>query len=146
MCLYSAKKVTPEEDILVYKALRIRKRSVNLLNIKEYCSPYHRDTTWYLHERKDIDAPEPELEYQITPFEGECFKVQGNAFHSFNEKMKAIDEAEYLACMHEEPIDNYVVGKFIIPKDSKYVFVGKYSGGISYASSSLIFNGIVNMI
>lgn len=142
MCLYSAKKVTPEEDILVYKVLRIRKRSVNLLNIKEYCSPYHWDTVWYLRERKDIDASEPELVRQVSMFEGEYFRIQGNAFHSFKNKEKAMEEAGYLELMLDEPEGVYVVGEFIIPKDSRYVYEGSYSGSVSYASSSLVFHGL----
>ena len=142
MCLYSAKKVTPEDDILVYKALRVTKRSENLLTIKEYCSPYHWETRWHSRERKDIDASEPELVRQASLFEGEYFRIQGNAFHSFKDKEKALEEAGYLEYMHDEPVGVYVVGEFIIPKDSRYVYEGSYSGSVSYASSSLVFRGL----
>ena len=142
MCLYSAKKITPEDDILVYKALRVRKRNENLLTIKEYCSPYHWDTVWYFRERKDIDASQPDLLPHVSPFGRDYYKIQGDAFHSFKDKERALEEAGYLEHMHDEPVGVYVVGEFIIPKDSRYVYEGVYCASVSYASSSLVFNGL----
>ena len=113
-----------------------------LSNIKEYCSPYYRDTTWHFQERKDIAAYEPELVCQVSLFDGGYFRIQGNAFHSFKDKEKALEEAGNLEYMRDEPVGVYVVGEFIIPKDSRYVYEGLYSGSVSYASSSLIFCGL----
>lgn len=147
MCLYSAKNITHEDDILVYKVLRVTKQSEKLSNVKEYCSPYHRDTTWHFRERKDIDASEPELvRHESVFFEEECFEIKGKAFHSFKDKEKALEEAYFIALMRDEPEDVYIVGEFIIPKDSRYVYEGLYYGSVSYASSSLIFQSFCDPI
>ena len=92
--------------------------------------------------------------------------VERNAFHSFEKLSDAIDELSYLRWRKNTvkyPCDDeYAIGLFTIPGDSKYVYVGdtpKYIPSLSirsfapsltigsfaksYASESLRFDGLV---
>ena len=141
MCLFYAKKVTTEKDITVYKVLCVRKPfKWEISNCEEYHSPYHKETTWALSERKDLEFPDAEIYTQMfrdSPQFDRVVMVEGNAFHSFRDCEAAANEV--LRLKRDSPDETFVVGEFIIPKDCRYIYEGYYSYATSYASSSLIF-------
>lgn len=130
--------------MFVYKVLLVR--PVNgTPGAEEYCSPYHKETTWTIGERKDINADLPDLSSDDGMYkENGLYHVEGDAFHSFDWHQNAIAEARFLEAMRDD--ENFVLAQFVIPKDSKFVFVGRYCGSRSYASSSLILKRTMRYI
>ena len=106
------------------------------------------------------------VKWTINEYGEEERAVSDNAFHSFEKLSDAIDELLYLRRRKNTGIypcdDEYAIGRFTIPGDSKYVYVGgtpKYVPSLSirdfapslsimdfaksYASESLRFDGLV---
>ena len=172
MCLYNSEKVdTGGKDIKVYKVIIAEADSCGSVS---YRSPYFRfmkNSVWNMGETNHSEPfagshDESVVKWTINEYGEEEHAVSDNAFHSFEKLSDAIDELSYLRWRKDTGIypcdDEYAIGRFTIPGDSKYVYVGgtpKYVPSLSirdfapslsirdfaksYASESLRFDGLV---
>ena len=142
MCLYEVKRIRIEEDVTVYKVLRVSGKKKF-----KYHSPYFKGE-WNEGVRKSV--PENQwapLERLVQNFDS----INKGAYHSFKTLKSARIELKHLeswAKAHNavtNTIVKYVICEFVIPKDSRYVYVGKYntSSRDCYASSDLIFKKVL---
>lgn len=146
MCLYEVKKIRIEEDVTVYKVLRVSGKKK-----LKYHSPYYK-VEWTEGVRKSVPENQlARLERTIQNFDS----INRGAYHSFMTLKSAMSELKYLESWGKArcsvvnkmaPDSNsapnkYVICEFVIPKDSRYVYVGKYCtpNRNCYASSDLIF-------
>ena len=163
MCLYNPEKIDTEgKDIKVYKVIIAKSDSCGSVS---YRSPYFRfmkNSVWNMGETNHSEPfagshDESVVKWTINEYGEEERAVSDNAFHSFEKLSDAIDELSYLRRRKNTGIypcdDEYAIGRFTIPGDSKYVYVGgtpKYVPSLSirdfaksYASESLRFDGLV---
>ena len=173
MCLYNPEKVDTEgKDIKVYKVIIAKSDSCGSVS---YRSPYFRfmkNSVWNMGETNHSEPfagshDESVVKWTINEYGEEERAVSDNAFHSFEKLSDAIDELLYLRRQENNgtfPLcdSRYMIGRFTIPGDSKYVYVGgtpKYVPSLSirdfapslsirdfaksYASESLRFDGLV---
>lgn len=150
MCLYNVKRVLIEEDITVYKVLQVSgKRKF------KYHSPYYK-TEWIEGVRKSVpENQRAPLERLVQNFDS----INKGAYHSFKtlesargelKRLKSWEKARSSVVKKMAPDSNsvpaeYVICEFVIPKDSRYVYVGKYGTyhRNCYASSDLIFKKVL---
>lgn len=150
MCLYEVKKIRIEEDITVYKVLQVSgKRKF------KYHSPYYK-TEWIEGVRKSVPENQwASMDRTIQNFDS----INKGAYHSFKTLASAKSELRCLESWEKarssvvkkmDPDSNsvpakYVICEFVIPKDSRYVYVGKYGTHYRncYASSDLIFKKVL---
>ena len=172
MCLYNPEKVDTEgKDIKVYKVIITKSDCDGSVS---YRSPYFRfmkNSVWNMGETNHSEPfvgrhDKSVVKWTINEHGEEERVVARNAFHSFKKLSDAIDELSYLRWRKNTGIhpcdDEYAIGLFTIPGDSKYVYVGdtmKYTPSLStrsfapslsirgfaksYASESLRFDGLV---
>ena len=163
MCLYNPEKIDTEgKDIKVYKVIIAEADRCGSVS---YRSPYFRfmkNSVWNMGETNHSEPfagshDESVVKWTINEYGEEERAVSDNAFHSFEKLSDAIDELLYLRRRKNTGIypcdDEYAIGRFTIPGDSKYVYVGgtpKYVPSLSirdfaksYASESLRFDGLV---
>ena len=172
MCLYDPEKIDTEgKHIKVYKVIIAKSDSCGSVS---YRSPYFRfmkNSVWNMGETNHSEPfagshDESVVKWTINEYGEEERAVADNAFHSFEKLSDAIDEFSYLRRRKNTGIypcdDEYAIGRFTIPGDSKYVYVGgtpKYVPSLSirdfapslsirdfaksYASESLRFDGLV---
>ena len=148
MCLFDPKKVSPlTEDIKAYKVLL--KEQDEQYDINEdvvYHSPY-LFKKWKLGERHSEES-EDIIEEEIRLFG--C--IGAGVIHCYRSLQDAIDEKVYQELRDKglrvpgEKLesDTYVIAEFIIPKDSKYVYLGTFGHKDDcYGASDVIFNKII---
>ena len=173
MCLYNPEKVDTEgKDIKVYKVIIAK---ADCCGSVSYRSPYFRcmkNSVWNIGETNHSESfagghDESVVKWTVNEYGEEKRAVSGNAFHSFEKLSDAIDEFSYLRWQENNGTfpscdSRYMIGRFTIPGDSKYVYVGdtpKYTPSLSitsfapsltigsfaksYASESLRFDGLV---
>ena len=173
MCLYNPEKIDTEgKDIKVYKVIIAKSDSCGSVS---YRSPYFRfmkNSVWNMGETNHSEPfagshDESVVKWTINEYGEEERAVSDNAFHSFEKLSDAIEELLYLRRQENNgtfPLcdSRYMIGRFTIPGDSKYVYVGgtpKYVPSLSirdfapslsignfaksYASESLRFDGLV---
>lgn len=173
MCLYNPEKVDTEgKDIKVYKVIIAK---ADCCGSVSYRSPYFRcmkNSVWNMGETNHSEPfagshDESVVKWTVNEYGQEKRAVSGNAFHSFEKLSDAIDEFSYLRRQENNGTfpscdSRYMIGRFTIPGDSKYVYVGdtpKYTPSLSicsfapsltigsfaksYASESLRFDGLV---
>ena len=168
MCLYNPEKIDTEgKDIKVYKVIIAKADSCGSVS---YRSPYFRfmkNSVWNMGETNHSEPFVGRHDKSVVKWtineHGEEERVVGrNAFHSFEKLSDAIDELSYLRRRKDAGIypcdDEYAIGLFTIPGDSKYVYVGdtmklsirSFAPSLtirdfakSYASESLRFDGLV---
>ena len=143
MCLSNVKEIKLDFDKTVYKVLR---KEIDEDGRVTYHSPYIDIMSWEETVRNSVQN-----EVRLKGSE-----ISEGAYHSFMLLHAAMSEAELLnelttkitkcsddLLFNTFPLVSYVVGEFIIPKDSKYVYEGEYVGvgtaNTGYASSDLIF-------
>lgn len=148
MCLFNPKKVSPlTEDIKVYKVL-LKEEDEQCDGQEDvvYRSPYLLKK-WKLGERHSEDS-ENTTEEGIRLFG--C--IGAGVIHCYRSLQDAIDEKVY-----QEIIDDKhrfsvkkpenatcVIAEFIIPKDSKYVYLGTFGHkDVCYGSSDVIFKKVL---
>lgn len=141
MCLTRAIKTTPDKDLTVYKVLRVYKFE-DEFKPEAYYSPYFSKTEWTVGKRESLNVNVPEI--RLSYFTEEGTVVEGNAFHSFHTYDKAKQEALYLVSSDKTTMEDgtYALCECTIPKDSRFVYRGRYDNGIAYASSDLVLNRI----
>ena len=141
--MHEAKKIRIEEDVTVYKVLRVFGESKN-----KYLSPYYV-YPWVISKRKRV--PKFELAHLERTVENFGF-INSGAYHSFKTLDAANTELIRLVSWEKtrrnlfpyEETREFVIGEFVIPKDSDYVYVGKYDHAEDcYASSDLIFKKVL---
>ena len=172
MCLYNPEKIDTEgKDIKVYKVIIAK---ADCSGSVSYRSPYFRfmkNSVWNIGETNHSEPfvgrhDKSVVKWTINEHGEEERVVARNAFHSFEKLSDAIEELSYLRRRKNAGIypcdDEYAIGLFTIPGDSKYVYVGntmKYTSSLSimsfapsllirgfaksYASESLRFDGLV---
>lgn len=132
MCLEKAKLVQQTEDIVCYKVLRGRKRSVTLY------SPY-QNTAYELGKKLKLRRAEPKIYARTEKGKTETnYIINGGAYHSFITKEQAKNWCKSMASFAD---CDYVVVECIIPKTAKYVYKGIFGEGKrkenGYASSEI---------
>ena len=148
MCLFDPKKVSPlTEDIKVYKVLLKEQDEQHDINEDVvYRSPY-LFKKWKLGERHSEDS-ENIIEEEIRLFG--C--IGAGVIHCYRSLQDAIDEKVHQDIINDkhmfsvEKPENatYVIAEFIIPKDSKYVYLGTFwHKDDCYGASDVIFNKII---
>lgn len=132
MCLNSAFNVQLEDDITVYKFLSQHEDGT-------ICSPYYKQEWVEGYEYT------PNCEMDLEPcvnLLGEkvdnYFYVHGGAFHAYESLEKTVNEA--LAFGVNYDVNEIVIGKFIIPKDSTVY----RNNGYQYATDRIKFVGLVS--
>lgn len=123
MCLTNIEKITPQEDIICYKLLRVDPTECD----SDMLSPY-QSKSWKIGRMESLKRNEP----TVYSSGYKKYIIRGGAYHSY--KNIADIPVEFL--LRSE----FVVCKCIIPKSSKYVYSGynnenKNSKG--YASQKL---------
>jgi hypothetical protein len=171
MCLYNPEKIDTEgKDIKVYKVITVK---TDRYGSVVYRSPYFaamKSSVWNIGETNHSEPfmgsyDEPVVKRMDDISGEEKYVVSGNAFHSFKNLSDAIDEMKYLLWTESTgrmPFvcnGEYKIGRFTIPGDSKYVYLGDTlmctppaeksyalpafnSFAKSYASESLRFDGL----
>lgn len=173
MCLYNPEKIDTEgKDIKVYKVIIAKADSCGSVSYRSPYFKFMKNSVWNMGETNHSEPfagshDESVVKWTINEYGEEERAVSDNAFHSFEKLSDAIDEFSYLRRQENNgtfPLcdSRYMIGRFTIPGDSKYVYVGgtpKYVpslsirdfapslsiGGFakSYASESLRFDGLV---
>lgn len=123
MCLTNIEKITPQEDIICYKLLRVDPNECD----SDMWSPY-QSKSWKIGRMESLKRNEPTL-YSSGY---KKYAILGGAYHSYQNitdiPVEFLSRSEFVVC------------KCIIPKSSKYVYSGynnenKNSKG--YASQKL---------
>ena len=163
MCLYNPEKVdTGGKDIKVYKVIIAEADRCGSVSYRSPYFKFMKNSVWNMGETNHSEPfagshDESVVKWTINEYGEEERAVSDNAFHSFEKLSDAIDELSYLRRRKNTGIypcdDEYAIGRFTIPGDSKYVYVGgtpKYIPSLSirdfaksYASESLRFDGLV---
>ena len=172
MCLYNPEKIDTEgKDIKVYKVIIAEADRFGSVSYRSPCFKFMKNSVWNMGETNHSEPfagshDESVVKWTINEYGEEERAVSDNAFHSFEKLSDAIDELLYLRRRKNTGIypcdDEYAIGRFTIPGDSKYVYVGgtpKYVPSLSirdfapslsirdfaksYASESLRFDGLV---
>ena len=172
MCLYNPEKIDTEgKDIKVYKVIIAKSDSCGSVSYRSPYFKFMKNSVWNMGETNHSEPfagshDESVVKWTINEYGEEERAVSGNAFHSFEKLSDAIEELSYLRRRKNTGIypcdDEYAIGRFTIPGDSKYVYVGgtpKYVPSLSirdfapslsirdfaksYASESLRFDGLV---
>lgn len=157
MCLYNAKVIKPEEDLICYKIFRRNQRNNRLTTffnkfivhentpLRAFCADEdfikehrgHMVETFNGHPVETFDDPMRET-YSTYSGVFHCFAEQKDALHF----LKTIIPNFYQNCLGDKS-NVPVVHKCVIPKESRVVFEGYYDimpdlPSKSYASSHLI--------
>lgn len=148
MCLYGAKQITANDDLVCYK-LVARNKETGELKSPFVCTNLTANerltATWY--SGKNIAWKFNGHEVDISSLCNGIEMVNGGCFHSFRFKDQAFDFLWNDVPLHYDHIkdDAYelVVYECIIPKDSKVIFSGLFPirddrGHFSFASSEII--------
>ena len=173
MCLYNPERIDTEgKDIKVYKVIIAEANRCGSVSYRSPYFKYMKNSVWNMGETNHSEPfagshDESVVKWTINEYGEEECAVSGNAFHSFEKLSDAIDELLYLRRQENNgtfPLcdSRYMIGRFTIPGDSKYVYVGdtmKYIPSLpitsfapsltirgfakSYASESLRFDGLV---
>ena len=173
MCLYNPEKIDTEgKDIKVYKVIIAEADRCGSVSYRSPYFKFMKNSVWNMGETNHSEPfagshDESVVKWTINEYGEEERAVSDNAFHSFEKLSDAIDELLYLRRQENNgtfPLcdSRYMIGRFTIPGDSKYVYVGgtpKYVPSLSirdfapslsimdfaksYASESLRFDGLV---
>lgn len=134
--LYSKPIGTEDKDIACYKIYRRYGSSKNMFE------------TVFQHDKQilgQVCKISHSMDVNVLKCVDRSHMVQENAFHSFASARSAKKFAEYILRNSTIRRKLYVV-KCIIPKYSKYVYVGKFNNYKSYASEQIIPMEVINII
>lgn len=130
--LYSKPIGTEDKDIVCYKIYHRYNKSI-------FASLFQRKQQ-ILGQLYEIS----EKNVNVLKGIGRSHWVEENAFHSFASLRSAKEFAKYLLGANKK-YKLYVV-KCIIPKYSKYIYVGKFNNYKSYASQQIIPIEVINVV
>lgn len=150
MCLDYAKRINKifKRNITCYKILCCKETSYYFNYISnekcmrvskptyEMYSPFYGATYYFTQPNEVPHSPE------IMPmyYNKKKYSVEGNAIHTFKRKKDAIEEIENNPFLSSQKT---MVVKCTIPKNSSFVYKGKYGNNTAYASQKLKLNKIV---
>lgn len=140
MCLYNPEKLeTDGKDITVYKVLHAGRNE----ETPEYRSPYFMymsSSRWeigvtnHAEQLKYNEYTEDNPVKTILDVPGNEERIiSDNAFHSFANLRDAVKELTYW--IHQGYPSHYVIGEFVIPHDTAYVYIGKTA--VNYESKDM---------
>ncbi len=130
MCLYNPEKLeTDGKDITVYKVLHAGRDE----ETPEYRSPYcmyMSSSRWEIGATNHAErvkynecTEDSPVKTTLDAFGTEERIISDNAFHSFADFGDAVKELAFWACQGYP--SHYVIGEFVIPHDTAYVYIGK---------------------
>lgn len=129
MCLCYANKINPEKDIICYKIF-VKKKSTDNLHSVYY------DYIWETNVLQSTHTDEPDF-YQ-NKFDKSCVCIDGHAFHTF----KFLEDAKQFKQQFNN-YKNFVIYECVIPKTSKFVYLGVFGTLPSYASEKLLVKKMI---